>query len=82
MDLWWNLPDLLECHGFRNRAKVLHGKDPMSGVGENAVNAIYDCMDVFMLPTVEKMFGLPILEAIAAYMIDNRVRGSDCVWIA
>lgn len=65
-DVGWDLNELRDryncedCFGFNFEVKNI------VGVSDKELNAIYNCFDVFTLPTRAEGFGLPILEAMSA----------------
>ena len=63
-----NLPELAEFLGLRVGVDVLFpdAYQQMLGYPDSNMNALYNCFDVFLLPSMGEGFGIPIVEAQAA----------------
>lgn len=63
-DAGWDIPSLLSRYRLQFKSYV-SGVTPVTGYSDDALNRLYNCFDVFALPTMGEGFGLPILEAMA-----------------
>jgi glycosyltransferase involved in cell wall biosynthesis len=64
-DSGWDLPPLLAQHGAAHKTVVPDGISVYRGLKDDELSRVYNCFDVFALPTMGEGFGLPLLEAMA-----------------
>lgn len=65
LDAGWDIPALLDQYGIADKTVMPEGITAFSGVGEQELCDLYNCLDIFALPTLGEGFCLPILEAMS-----------------
>lgn len=64
--LGWDLEDLIERFHLSDAVGISEQATVAQGVNEAELNQIYNCFDIFVLPTLAEGFGLPFIESLAA----------------
>lgn len=59
----WDLPEIARQFHIQDQTHFTPAYDANQGVDERTLVAIYNSLDVFVLPTMAEGFGLPIVEA-------------------
>lgn len=78
-DVGWDILELLDRHGVKERTAISRFASVGSGLDPAALNEIYNLFDVMVLPTAGEGFGLPIVEAMAAGVPVVATAYSACV---
>ena len=73
--LGWDLEALISRYRLTEDVRISEKASITHGVDEAELNQIYNCFDVFVLPTLAEGFGLPFIESLAAGI---PVVGTDC----
>jgi len=62
----WDIMQLAVRYGIEDHILLNKNLDVGMGTSEHVLNAIYNCMDIHILPTTGEGFGLPLLECMSS----------------